>query len=207
MAGWRSISLAWLGLGLAFANALPGNQHGPLEAIRASNDSVLKIFASGREIDRAARAEIFEIIESVTDLDRIAFAATERHHPDLSPEQAGRLLDVFKRLLKASSMSKVGRYRADRFEYLGEEITEDRAVVRTEAHSGEESMTIDYIMRRIDGRWMIINYIADDVDTIRNYRKQFLKLFKRYGVDEVISRLEKKIREFEQESPGDPPHV
>jgi len=207
MAGWRSISLAWLGLGLAFANALPGSEHGPLEAIRASNDSVLKIFASGREIDRAARAEIFEIIESVTDLDRIAFAATERHHPDLSPEQAGRLLDVFKRLLKASSMSKVGRYRADRFEYLGEEITEDRAVVRTVAHSGEESMTIDYIMRRMDGRWMIINYIADDVDTIRNYRKQFLKLFKRHSVDEVIARLEQKIREFERESPKDPPHV
>ena len=98
-----------------------------------------------------------------------------------------------------SSIKKLGRYRAERFEYLGEELKDDKATVKTLAYYKDEVVRLDYLLERVDGKWLVFNYIVDDVDTIHNYRKQFTRLFARNDFKGIIERLERKTAEYEKE--------
>ena len=171
----------------------------PLEVVKASNEKVLAIYALHETIDAEMSAAIYAAIDEVTDFEIIARSVTSRFCRKLTEEQCRLFGDVFVRLLRTSSTKKLGRYRADSFEYHGEEREGEVAVVRTTAHFGEDQVTLDYSLEEKDGRWVIVNYVVDDVDTIRNYRKQFTRLFSKKSFDQVIVRLEERIASYEQE--------
>ena len=172
----------------------------PLEVIRSSNQSVLDIYSARETIDQAAEDEIFRIIDDVTDFEAMATAATERVCGDLTAEQCREFKDVFIELLRISSVKKLGRYRAESFEYLGERRDDGRAVVETTARFGEDDISLVYYLTFGEGKWRITNYVVDDVDTVRNYRKQFKRLFRTKSYDEVVQRLRDRITVYEQEA-------
>ena len=193
----------WVGIILAVlcSNVPPGwAGESPLEVIRKSNQAILDIYASAEEIDAAAEEEIFRIVDGVTDFEIISGAVTDRFCDSLEPEQCKEFNEVFVELLRSSSVKKLGRYRADSFDYLGEETGEGEAVVETAAHFNEEKLALVYHLALSEGEWRIVNYIVDDVDTIRNYRKQFTRLFAKKSFEAVMQRLRDRIAAYEQEA-------
>ena len=60
-------------------------------------------------------------------------------------------------------------------------------------------MPLDYHLELLDGTWKIVNYVADGADTVRNYRKQFKRLFSEYSFEQILNRLKAKINELETE--------
>jgi len=172
----------------------------PLEVVRSSNQSVLDIYDSRETIDQAAEDEISRIIDGVTDFEAMASAAAERSCGDLTGEQCREFKDVFIELLRVSSVKKLGRYRAESFDYLGERRDEGQAVVETSARFGEDTVSLVYYLTLGEGKWRITNYVVDDVDTVRNYRKQFKRLFRTKSYDEVVQRLRDRIASYEQEA-------
>jgi ABC-type transporter MlaC component len=46
---------------------------------------------------------------------------------------------------------------------------------------------------------MIVNYIVDGVDTVRNYQKQFSRLLKKKDFNGIIEVLDKNIKESKSE--------
>lgn len=171
----------------------------PREVLEQSNNQVLAIYASSERIDAETESEIYRIIDGVTDYESIAGEVTSRFCQDLTEEECQRFKEVFIRLLRISSIKKLGRYRADSFDYLDEEIDGDKAVVRTVAYYNDEKVALDYVLESRKGMWRIVNYIVDDVDTIRNYRKQFRRLFAKKSYEQVIERLEERIASYERE--------
>ena len=167
--------------------------------MKNSNSRVLEIYAGHSEIDADRERKILEIIDGVTDFRAIAGSVTSSFCMTLPEDQCRKFNEVFIRLLRVSSIKKLGRYRAESFDYLGEEIEGEKAVVRTVAHYREEQVTLDYTLALSNGSWLIVNYVVDDVDTIRNYRKQFKRLFSKMSFDEVMEKLEKRIASYEQE--------
>ena len=172
----------------------------PLETVRKSNQSVLDIYDSRETIDQAAEDEIFRVIDGVTDFEAMASAAAERSCGDLTGEQCREFKDVFIELLRVSSVKKLGRYRAESFDYLGERKDDGQAVVETTARFGEDDISLVYYLTLGEGQWRITNYVVDDVDTVRNYRKQFKRLFRTKSYDEVVRRLRDRIASYGQEA-------
>ncbi len=195
---WNLNSVFVLLLGLSGAFAAAQETKGPMGVIKSSNERVLAIYRAQSELDDKSKQEIFRIIEEITNVTVMARNATKTVCGNLTEEQCQGLNDVFEEILKSTSMHKVGRSRVDRFEYLEEEIGSSTARVSTLAHQGDQCLSLDYVLELDGGDWKIVNYIADDVDTVRNYRKQFQKLFSRYSFDEVIKRLNKKLEELRQ---------
>lgn len=171
----------------------------PLETVRSSNQKVLDIYASHESVDEETERKIYDVIDGVTDFASISDSVTARFCKKLTAGECEEFNGVFTRLLRLSSIKKLGRYRADGFEYIGEEIDGPSAVVRTIALYGEERIYLDYSLEERSGSWRIVNYVVDDVDTIRNYRKQFTRLFSRKSFEEVIERLEERISSYEGE--------
>jgi ABC-type transporter MlaC component len=170
-----------------------------LDVVRSSNEKVLAIFAKHPTIDPSTEKELLAVIDAVTNYDGIAGAAVGPSCATITPAQCATFKETFKRLLRISSIKKLGRYRADRFEYLGEEPAGEQTIVHTTASYKDEHVPLDYTLGKRDGSWVIENYVVDEIDTIRNYRKQFTQLLAKETVEQVIARLERKIAEYQAE--------
>ena len=184
---------------LLFFCHIPAYSQSPNEIIQKSNIQVQKILSRYANIDQETEIELFKIIDRVTDFDSISHRVIDSFCKNLTQAQCETFNRLFQRLLRVSSIKKMGRHRAERFEYLGEEVTDDTAVVKTLAYYEDDNVHLDYHLERVDGKWLIFNYVVDDVDTIRNYKKQFVRLFSRNSFDEILERLENKIAEYERE--------
>jgi len=171
----------------------------PMEIIRTSNTRILNIYQKSPAVNEKILEEIFSVMEEVTDFSIMADRAVEKVCKQSSDELCARLKNEFIKLLKLTATRKLGRYRADRFEYLGEEITAKQAVVKTIAHFKEDSVQLDYVLEKKGGKWAVVNYIADEVDTIQNYQRQFSRIIKKNSVEFLINRLKKKNEQYQKE--------
>jgi ABC-type transporter MlaC component len=171
----------------------------PLDSVRLSNERVRAILAEHDALDPRTEEALFAVVNDATDFALISRRATEAFRGRMSDPEYAEFNRTFQDLLRKSSLRKLGRYRADRFEYAGEEVRGDQALVRTRAFYEKEIVRLDYQMERVSGRWVIVNYVVDDVDTIKNYRKQFVRLFAANDAAGVIRRLNAKIAEIDEE--------
>jgi ABC-type transporter MlaC component len=183
-------------LGLAAADATAAT---PLEVVRGTNEAVLAIYKKHAAVTPEVEQEVFAAIDPITDYEALAAGAIDSLCPKLTAAQCARFKETFTRLLRVSSVKKLGRARAGRFEYEGERVKGDTAVVRSFAYFNEEKVPLEYQMARRGDSWVVVNYVVDDVDTVRNYRKQFTKLLADKPFEKVIEQLEKKIASLQKE--------
>ncbi len=174
-----------------------GEEPTPLERVRAANQQVLALYRAETATDEDTVRAIFRVVDEVTDYDRIVEQVVAGVGDSLDDEQRNRLRITFGKVLRLAAMHKLGRYRADRFEYLSETVEGDRAEVRTIGYYGTDQVHLDYKLERIDGKWRIVNYLADDVDAVRNYRRQISRILKQESFDALIERLERRSSEPE----------
>ena len=177
----------------------PVTAQSPLDVVKLSNQKILEIYAAHEEIDANTERQIIQIINSVTDFKEISKKTIEQFCRDISQQECEELDQTFRTLLQISSIKKLGRYRADKFDYLDERIVGSIAVVKTIAYYQDDEMELDYHLKKADGTWLIVNYVADGVDTIRNYRKQFMRILRKEGYPQLVTRLKKKIDEYRKE--------
>lgn len=168
----------------------------PMDTVRESNTEILAIFASGGD-EADTHARVYAVMDTVTDFAAMADGAIDRFCADLDAAKCTEFKNTFTHLLRARAIAKAGRYKADDFEYVDEEIDGTTAVVSTVAKYKDDSVSLVYHLTLRDGRWMIVNYVVDGVDTVRSHRKQFTRLLRKESVDDVIARLQRKIAEYE----------
>lgn len=171
----------------------------PLDVIRSSNTLVLDIYEASPVITRKVLDDITRVMEKVTDFEEIGDRVVQKTCSDRKSHSCERLKKEFITLLKLNATRKLGRYRADRFDYLGQVVEGKTARVKTIAWFQKDSVELDYILEKKAGRWVIVNYIADGVDTVRNYRSQFNRIITHKSVDFLIERLAKKNRLYRKE--------
>ncbi len=171
----------------------------PLSVVKTSNTQVQNILKGKDKVDPATEQKIYHIIDAVTSWSYISRNATAMSCRKLTSAQCKKFNRTFQKLLKVSSIKKTGRYRAEGFEYKGQRFYGSTAIVKTIAIYKKDRVALNYHLKKLGGRWVIINYVVDDVDTIRNYKKQFRLMFRRKSFNDVISILENRIKRYEGE--------
>jgi ABC-type transporter MlaC component len=204
MARLRSISLWALVFSIAAVAAGQGAEtfRTPMEVVRGSNEAISAILSEYNPLGPEGEDLVYEVMDGVTDFDARSAAAIDEACTikEVVADKCGEWKTVFGDLLRIRSIKGVGRYRADRFDYLNEEIDGERAVVNTLAYYEDEKVTLDYELESFDGSWRIVNYVLDDVDTVRSYHRRFVRLLDTNTVDDVIQRLRERIEEFREET-------
>lgn len=171
---------------------------GTMDIVKKSNDQVSAINAKNSKLDSKAKKQMLNVISSVTSWSAMSDAVASRLR-GMDEKQKNEFKSKFEELLRVTSVNKLGRYRADKFEYAEEKTEGVKATVKTFALYKKEKVELIYELEKIDGKWMIVNYIVDGIDTIRNYQKQFYRLLKKKNFDGVIEVIDKNIKESENE--------
>jgi ABC-type transporter MlaC component len=175
-------------------------QQDPMKVIQSSNNRILSIYKASKHIDGLVQKKIFAVMEEVTDFETIGKRATDGFCGGNSVQLCNDFKRTFIELLKINGLKKLGHYRADRFDYRGEEIKGDVATIRTVAYYKDDSIQLDYVLERRGEAWKIVDYISDGIDTVKNYRQQFRRILAKSSLADLTARLKDKVKEYRQEA-------
>jgi len=115
---------------------------------------------------------------------------------------------LFVNLFEGGYLSKIRLAEADKFEYLGDTVQGDEAVVRTRVVTRNGiAIPVSYLARREEaGRWRVYDLDVEGISLIRNYRSQFDSIIRRTSFEQLLARmkaLEDKRTGFESGRAGD----
>ena len=182
-----------------FPGTIHGKMQSPLETVKVSNESILALYSSSSDTDEHVLHEIFSIMDGVTDFNVMANRAVQNVCPNTNEDLCKTIRQEFIEVLKLAAMTKLGRYRADRFEYISEKTADQQSVVKTVAHFKDDSVQLDYILEKRGGSWSIVNYLIDEVDTIQNYQRQFKRIVDKEKLSGLLKRLRNKNKQYKKD--------
>lgn len=170
----------------------------PVDVIRQRNEAVREILdAAGDSVGDAARQELKDVINGLMDFRELSRRALVRHWESRTPDERDKFVDVFRQLVRNSSVRKLGIYRADSISYRPAEMSDGDATVVTVAHRDRSEVEIVYHMHRDDGEWKAYDVVIDGSSTLRTYRDSFNREIAQTSYDAMYDRL---VERLERES-------
>ena len=150
----------------------------------------------------AETAKIQAEVDELLDYDWIAKAALGG--PSRYAEACGDRCDEFKALLtqliRENYLKRIKAKNRGTVEYQGEEVREkatkvDTKVTFVDKEGKTQVVDMDYVMHKVDGKWVVRDIITEGVSLAKNYKYEINRLHVEGGMDKVIATLQKKLDE------------
>jgi phospholipid transport system substrate-binding protein len=188
------LSVAWLSGQSVAANGAP------TDFIRYTTDSILQVFedphlrgAAHRE-ERMARLQ--HIANTAFDWEEIARRALATHWHARTPQERQEFTELFREAVQGLYLERLegaaqqGLQEKQAILYGGEEVKDERAVVRTTVVTRRyREIPMEYRLRQVDGRWRVYDVVITGVSLVNNYRAQFHRIITQASYPELIQRL------------------
>ena len=200
----------WTGLLVAivvFLAAATASAGAPTDFIKKHTDDVTRLL--GQE-ESAERAEKFsEKADQIIDFRELASRALEGHWKKRSADDQDQFLSLLQELLEANYKKKLqGNQVGEDYEieYLEEKQRGDRALVRTVVKWGEtdkKQKPVEYRMMEKEAGWVVYDLVIDDISLEETYRESYTKIIEEDGWEELISKMQEKIKELKSDEEGE----
>ncbi len=138
------------------------------------------------------------VIQSRFDIPLIAKVVLSRYWDDLDQQKQNSFIELFRRLSIATYASRFDDYSGESFKKISvEQLKKGRQLIKTELISPDSKpVRLDYLMHSIEGKWYIISVIADGVNDLSLKRAEYATIINNKGFDNLVSEIEKKIKEL-----------
>jgi phospholipid transport system substrate-binding protein len=134
--------------------------------------------------------------DAVFDYAGLAQATMQGSWEGLTPAQRADFTAVLKDLVRNAYRRNIKKTLGYAVDYKGEEEGANGKIVRTVAHntknSREEPVSIDYVVRQVEGKWLINDIVTEGASLAHTYRNQFKKIITKHGFDELLKRMKAK---------------
>lgn len=207
-----SISTPWLLVGLLVLSsglspyasaaqtpsspAATAEPQSPSEVVRARNETVERILdAAGDTVTDETRERLKDVINELIDFNELSRLALGKYWNERTDEEKAQFVDVFRQLIRNSSVKKLGIYQADRMEYEPPDVRGTRASVTTIAYKDRKQVEIVYRMHVVGDEWKAYDMVIDGASTVRNYRDSFYKQIAKSSYQEMYDKLVRKLEE------------
>jgi phospholipid transport system substrate-binding protein len=189
MLGHRALALAGL---LALVAGVPeGACAGePSDQIRAQIDRLYQAVQPGAP-SSGGETEAATVLDQMFDWPRMAEAALGEHWQRRTAAERAEFTQLFARLFRRGYLSRINLVDTSKFQYPGDVITGDRALVRTQVVTRKGStINVNYLTRLEDGRrWRVTDVQVERISLVGNYRTQFDAVVTRSSYEELVTRL------------------
>ena len=171
-----------------FATAEAGE---PLNTVKNGLNKISEMV----EKDKSAKT-INSELDNIIDFSYMAETVANDLCDDLNPAQCGEFKRVFGKVLQRSVYKQISNYSGKNITFLGDEIQGSKATVKSQIPYKNSQISINYKMHKNNGKWLIINYIVNDINTMDNYKRQFKRLFKKSNYSSIIQQLKNKLETY-----------
>lgn len=170
----------------------------PAEVVRARNEAVTRLLeAAGDSVDAATREQLKDVINGLIDFDELSRRALGRHWEARTEAERRDFVNVFRQLVRNSSVRKLGAYRADSVHYETPQIQGGDATVVTTVYRGDDSAQIVYRLHLVNGAWRAYDIVVDGASTVRTYRDSFAEQIRRTSYQEMYRKLVDRLQREE----------
>lgn len=196
--GWAGVIAALL-LGCAALHAEVTGPEAPAAVVRDLQNSLLESMKAGENLDFTQRTErLRPIVERIHHFDAIAHFMLGRHARELDDEQFATIVDALEQFSVAEYAARFDRYKGERLMVLeSSSMGEDRVMVATELiKANGEPVRLDYMLELRDGRWGVVNVIADGVSDLALKRAEYSTVLRQDGYVALRDRLRRQTAEI-----------
>jgi phospholipid transport system substrate-binding protein len=149
----------------------------------------------GAKLTPAGRLHLASVITKVVDLRNMAEASLASHWATLPEAKRRRYLKAFEDRFRRASVSELEIYRDTTVSYETEQNEGDAVKVTTHVKIKGEPTEVSYRLQREPSGWRIVDIVVDGVSTVENYRASFAKVLAKDGIDGLIARLDRGVRD------------
>ncbi|WP_446808344.1 ABC transporter substrate-binding protein [Methylomonas sp. 2BW1-5-20] len=162
-------------------------------------NQLLGVMKQGKELGFQGRYDKLDVaVKKSHDLPKIARIVVGKQWEELTAEQQNKLETVFSKLSVSAYAHNFKDYSGESFTFASEEETgRGGVVIHTNLHiPGEKDVKFDYMMKKKDDSWQIINIIADGVSDLALKRSDYTSVLSRDGFDALIAKITEKIESY-----------
>jgi phospholipid transport system substrate-binding protein len=173
----------------------------PAAQVAKLHDALLDIMKRSQELGYQGRfAAIEPVVNETFDFPAIGRIVMGKHWAGLAePEQKG-FLGTFAKLSVATYASRFDGYDGESFRTVGnEKQNENNTLVKTElVKSNGETVSLNYQLRTdTDGKWRILNVVADGISDLSLKRAEYTSIMSSDGYAALMAKLNAKIAQYE----------
>ena len=197
-----------VGIVATAAAALPENpQTGPQESVRGFYKVLLLTMKNARTLGQSGRyTTLAPVVNNVFDVAAMARLAVGPGWDGISPAQQQQLTLAFGRYISATYADRFNSYSGEQLQVTGDEPYASGVIVETQiVRTGQQPVTINYMMREHNGAWQISDvYLDGTISQLATQRSEFHSILARQGVDGLISALTHKVDLLTSNAPRAP---
>ena len=169
------------------------------QVVEEFQGKLIDVMKRGKELGFQGRYDqLDDAVRKSHDLPKIARIVVGKQWEELTSEQQAKLEAVFSQLSVSAYAHNFKEYAGESFSFISEEETgRGGVVVHTNLKiPGEKDVKFDYMMKKKDDSWQIINIIADGVSDLALKRSDYTSVLSRDGFDALIAKINEKIESY-----------
>ncbi len=179
---------------ISFADELSARQ-----VVEEFQNELIAVMKQGQALGFKGRYDKLDpAVRKSHDLPKIARIVVGKQWEELSAEQQAKLETVFSQLSISAYAHNFNDYSGESFTFVSEEETgRGGVVIHSDLHiPGEKDVKFDYMMKKKDDGWRIINIIADGVSDLALKRSEYTSVLSKDGFDTLIAKITEKIDSY-----------
>lgn len=169
------------------------------QVVETFQDQLIDVMKQGKALGFQGRYDKLDAaVKKSHDLPKIARIVVGKQWEELTPEQQAQLESVFTKLSVSAYAHNFKDHSGESFSFVSEEETgRGGVVIHTNLKiPGEKDVKFDYMMKKKDESWQIINIIADGVSDLALKRSDYTSVLNREGFDALIAKINEKIESY-----------
>jgi phospholipid transport system substrate-binding protein len=191
------LATALIACGTAMAAPL-----GPMATLKMKNTEVDRLLRAkldaGSPAEKKQADEIKALAGSLLDYMELGRRAMAQHWEGLSAQQRDNFLTKFRELIERHYVKQLRSNLDYQIVYKDEAVEGEEATVSTLVKVKTKGKSTDaeivYKLKKLNEKWMVYDVITDEVSLVRNYKTQFNKIITEKGFDELLKKIESKIK-------------
>ncbi len=169
-------------------------EQSPQALVKKVLDSVMKIQTDpglqGHENRYKRALEIKKIIKKNFDSYGMAKSSVQGYWKNIPGKKKKKFSEVFSDLFQDSYTRLVLNFlKKEHIEYLGEQVKDGHATVKTAIVRSNDRILVDYYLRLTNKKWIIEDVSIDGVSIVGNYRSIFQREIARNSFDSLLKKM------------------
>jgi phospholipid transport system substrate-binding protein len=142
-------------------------------------------------------AELVGLLNTATDLDLVGRLVLGQYWRSATEPQRAEYTRLFKELVVKTMADRLNTYGGETFEITAAKPVDQRdTVVSTKIFrpaSGSQPIAVDWRVRNLDGRYSIIDIVAEGISMVVTQRSEVASVISQKGMDGLIQSMRERL--------------
>ncbi len=173
--------------------------HEATEVVEKLHSTLLTVMKDGEKIGYQGRYDQLDpVIKSSFDMPFVSRTVLGKYWETFNNEQRSRFVEAFTQLSIATYAANFDRYSGERFKTISQkEVSRGRILVQSQLiKSNGGQVQLDYLLHHTDGRWRIVNIIAESVSDLALKRADYSAFLRSKGFEALLKKLNEKTNQY-----------